>query len=106
MISFVQISVICSIVFISPYLSDCDAEDSRHALHWIHEFALESAPKQNPLTSTTTEKVWADPYSAHKGSNALDLLSFTRWATANMQRLMRICFYLDGPSFMTALICK
>ena len=32
------------------YLADYDAEDSRHVLHWIHEFALDDTTR-NPLLS-------------------------------------------------------
>src|SRR5262245_21285591 len=39
------------VVMILPYsLTDYDAEDSRHVLHWIHEFALEEVTT-HPLVS-------------------------------------------------------
>jgi hypothetical protein len=49
------------------YLSEYDAEDSRHVLHWIHEFALEDV-HTNPLLRhmysrirSATEKACLEP---------------------------------------------
>src|SRR4029077_17537737 len=49
------------------YLTEYDAEDSRHVLHWIHEFALENTTA-NPLLRhifsrirSVTEKVCPEP---------------------------------------------